>query len=313
MNIVVTGSLGYDYIMDFSGKFADRIKPDNIHKISLSPLVDTLKKQFGGTAGNIAYSLKLLGLEPMIQSSLGNDALPYTEFLIKHHMNTAYISVQKKVVSGTYFVVTDQEDSQIGAFYKGALAYNNMLSLKKIREPFSFVMIAPNEKKAMIQYVKECMYLKKPYLYDPAFQIGDFSKSELLEGITHAAIVIGNDYEIDLLLDKLGISKKKLISMTSILVTTLGGKGSRIETKTETIHVKPAKVKNTSDPTGAGDAYRGGFLAGFLRGYDLRTCGQMGSVSAAYTVEQYGTMTHSYTKKQFIERYMKNFHAALVL
>ena len=313
MNVVVTGSLGYDYIMDFSGKFADRIRPENIHKISLSFLADKLNKQFGGTAGNIAYTLKLLGTSPLIQSCAGNDFLLYKKFLQKKSLSTKYIPIIKDVLCGTYFVVTDREDNQIGTFYKGALAHNGSLSLTLIDASYDFVVLAPNETKAMKQYVRECIRLKKPYLYDPAFQISEFTKDELRMGITHASVVIGNDYEMDLMREKIGVTKKQFSLLAPIMITTLGKKGSLIETKNETISIKPAKIKNDSDPTGAGDAYRGGFLAGYLRKFDLKTCGQMGSVAAAYTVETYGTVTHTYTKKQYCERYRKNYGVLLHL
>lgn len=327
MNVVVTGSLGYDYIMDFPGRFADRIMADNIHKISLSFLVDKLSKQFGGTAGNIAYTLKLLGVEPFILSAAGNDFAPYKKFLISKRISTTHIKEYKDVSTGSYFVITDKDDNQIGSFYAGAMKYAKELSLT----PGDFVVIAPNDPKAMKQYVKECRKNNFSYLYDPAFQIGNFTADELREGIEGAKILIGNDYEIDLIQDKLGITHEDLRVCGPIVVTTLGPKGSVIETRYESIGIKPAKPKNTSDPTGAGDAYRAGFLAGYLRalnsrpgleagalrpglsGDDLQVCGQMGSVAAVYTVEQYGTQTHSFTKKEFCARYRENCGQAITL
>ncbi len=308
-NIVVTGSLGFDYIMDFSGKFADRIMPDKAHKISLSFLVDSLKKQFGGTAGNIAYSLNLLGVKPTILAPAGNDFQPYAAFLKKNGIATNTISIHNDVTTGSYFVVTDQEDNQIGSFYKGALVYANQLTIPKAR----FTIISPTDPSAMKKYVKECRAQNIPYLYDPAFQIGDFSAEELKEGIEGSAIFIGNDYEIALVEQKLGVTHTELLKMAKIVVTTLGAKGSCIETTEQKIEVGIATPKNISDPTGAGDAYRGGFLAGYLRGLDLKTCGQMGAVASVYTVEQYGTMTHTYSQKEFCTRYTENFGTQLIL
>ncbi len=313
MRVVVTGSLSYDFIMDFSGRFADRIMPDKIHKISFSPLVDTLNKQFGGTAVNIGYSLKLLGIEPIILTSAGNDFAPYKKFLRKHKISTQYIPEISSAVCGTYFIVTDKDDNQIGAYYKGALTHNRILSVSTIKEHIDFFVIAPDEPKAMKQYIAESKKRHIPYLYDPAFQIGDFTADELRDGISGAKILIGNDYEIALIEQKLYITHEKLIAMVPILITTLGSKGSIIETPKEAIHIKPAKPINTSDPTGAGDAYRAGFVAGYLRGYDLAVCGRMGSVAAVYTVEKYGTQTHHFTKKEFIKRYYENFGAKIIL
>ena len=310
MNVIVTGSLSFDYIMDFSGRFVDRIMPDKIHKISLSFLVDTLYKQFGGTAGNIAYSLKLLGIDPTIVAPAGNDFREYHKHLVSRHISTRMISVYKDVKTSSYFVVTDTDDNQIGSFYTGAMKYAKNLSLG---QRCDFVVLAPTAPDAMKTYVTECKKRKFPYLYDPAFQIGNFTADELHQGIIGAKIVIGNDYEIALIEQKLGATHKKFVTMVPVLITTVGAKGSIIETQKESIHCKPAKPENTSDPTGAGDAYRAGFLAGYLRGYDLAVCGQMGSVAAVYTVEKYGTQTHTYTKKEFIKRYKENFGQSLIL
>jgi len=324
MKVLVTGSLSYDVIMDFPGRFADRIMPDKIHTISLSFLVEKLNKQFGGTAGNVAYTLKLLGVEPLILSAGGNDFASYRQFLRRKKISTRYVPEYANVATGSYFVVTDREDNQIGAFYSGAMQHNETLSLTAVKETIDFVHIAPNTPAAMKHYVRECRQQGIPYMYDPAFQIADCTAGELREGIEGAAIVIGNDYEMSLVEGKLGISHEELLVMGPVVVTTLGARGSVIETRREAIHVKAAKPQNVSDPTGAGDAYRAGFLAGYLsrtsvrknhriRSEELAVCGQMGSVAAVYTVEKYGTQTHSFTKKEFIKRYQDNYGESIVL
>ncbi|MEK7060877.1 MAG: PfkB family carbohydrate kinase [Patescibacteria group bacterium] len=313
MNILVTGSLGFDYIMDFSGRFADRIMPDKLHKISLSFLADKLTKNLGGTAGNIAYTLKLLGLEPTIIAFAGNDFIEYKQFLDKHQIATNGIRIVSDEPTSSYHVVTDRDDNQIGAFYIGASKYNKELSLQQSEKPH-FVVIGPNDPAAVKKYVNECREFGYRYLYDPAFQIDNFTPEELRFATEGAEILIGNDYEIALIEQKLGVSHEELLVMgPKVVITTIGGKGSIIEARNDAIHIKSAKVKNVSDPTGAGDAYRGGFLAGYLRGFNLLICGQMGSVAAAYTVEKYGTVTHHYTKKDFIKRYQENYGASLVL
>lgn len=313
MNVVVTGSLGFDYIMNFSGRLADRIMPDKIHKISLSPLVDRLSKQFGGTAGNIAYTLKLLGIEPLIVSSAGNDFGSYRKFLTKNNISTEGIFIEKNDTTGMYFVVTDRDDNQIGAFYKGAIKLASRLSLKPYLKRSQLAIIAPTESSAMVKYAIECTTLKIPYVFDPAFQIGDFAKEDLQKAVLHAQILIGNDYEISLMAKKLSLSENKLLSSVPIAIVTLGAKGSAIYSKGHRYDILTAKPKAIVDPTGAGDAYRGGFLAGYLRGLDLQTCGQMGAVAAAYTVELYGTVTHKFTTVQFEKRYKKNFGKRLFL
>jgi adenosine kinase len=307
MNTFIIGSLAYDYIMDFPGRFADRIMEDKIHSLSLSFLVDNLKKQFGGTGLNIAYTLKLLGIDPYVLACAGNDFTPYKSFLKKHRISTQYIKEYKDRASSSYFCITDMDNNQIGSFYVGAMKHAGKLSLHTVTQPVQFVMIAPTDPGAMVKTVTECRMLNVPYMYDPAFQIATFTKEQLTEGITGAKILIANDYEMTLLEEKTESSHEEIVAKVPIIITTLGAKGSIIETRHESIHIKPANVKNIVDPTGAGDAYRGGFLAGYLRGFSLDICGRMGSVAAAYTVELFGTQTHRYTKREFITRFDSNF------
>lgn len=301
--------------MDFSGYFADRIMPDKIHSLSLSFLVNNLHKQFGGTAGNIAFSLQLLGERSHIVAPVGNDFSLYMEFLKSHHIDTTGIINKKNSQTSSYFVLTDKDDNQIGSYYVGAMKYATQCHLKTLlsNKNDQFVIISPNDPKAMMQYVHECIETQTSYLFDPAFQIATLSTKDLILGITHAAIVIGNDYEIALMEKQLHVTHQQFITQVHTVITTLGPKGSIVEQGNKRISILSAKVSAVVDPTGAGDAYRGGFMAGYLRGFDLKTCGQMGSVAAAYTVEKYGTMTHVYTKKQFAARYQKNYNTKIVL
>lgn len=289
--------------------------PDNIHKISLSFLADKLTKNLGGTAGNLAYTLKLLGIDPYIVAAAGNDFDDYKTFLAKHDITIDGIKVVKNEPCGSYHVVTDRDDNQIGAFYTGATKYNKDLTLQgESLKDDVFVIIGPNDPAAMKKFVSACQESKYPYLYDPAFQIDNMSKDELQSAISGTELLIGNDYEISLIEQKLEASHEELLVMgPKAVITTIGAKGSIIETRKEAIHIKPAKAKNVSDPTGAGDAYRGGFLAGYLRGFDWQICGQMGAIAAVYTVEKYGTVTHYYTKEEFINRYKENYGNTLVL
>lgn len=320
MTVLVTGTLGYDYIMDFQGLFAERIMPERVHNLSLSFLVDSLKKQRGGTAGNIAYSLHLLGNEAMILSAAGHDFGPYKKELKRLGVSTKGISIHKDVATGSYFVITDKEDNQIGSFFIGASKYNKDISLYSHLKPskdksngISFVIISPNTPESMEKYVTQCIETSTPYMYDPAFQIGSLDPEHLRIGIKHADIVIGNDYEIGLMEDRLSVSHEELIALSSVLVTTLGGRGSIIETMKDAIHIKPALPKKVLDPTGAGDAYRSGFITGYLKKFDLETCGRMGSVSGVYAVETYGTQAHFYSLGDFCKRYEENFHSTLKL
>jgi len=307
--VLVTGTLGYDYIMNYAGLFSDRIMPEKIHQISLSFLVDKLNKNFGGTAGNIAYTLNLLGTKPLVVSAAGNDFAPYRTFWKKYRLSTQGIVIHKDIITGSYFVVTDTRNNQIGSFYTGATKYAESLSIKPFVDQAQFVILAPTEPQAMYKYAQECVAAKIPYLFDPAFQISDFKRQQLTYMISHAQILIGNDYEIALIEKKLGLSHIQLCRLVPIAITTLAEKGSYIDTEygQKRIDIPPARPKNTSDPTGAGDCYRAGFLAGYLRHLDLETCGKIASVATVYTVEKYGTQTHEFTKAEFTNRYKENF------
>jgi adenosine kinase len=301
--------------MDFAGRFADRIMPEALHKLSLSFLVDTLNKQFGGTAGNLAYTLNLLGEHPKIIAPVGNDFQLYMKFLKKKNIDTSGLVVYKDEKTSSYFGITDSDDNQIGSYYVGAMKYAKNHFLKPFYQDKknTLAVLGPISPDAMVKYSKECNSLSLPYVYDPAFQIANLSKEDLKKGVSQAVILIGNDYEILLIQKQLGLTHKELLQFVPIVITTLGAKGSIIEKGNDRFEIRPALVSHASDPTGAGDAYRGGFLAGFVRGFDLQTCGQMGSVAAAYTVEVYGTMTHMYSIKQFCARYTENFGKNLVL
>ena len=308
--MVVTGSLGYDHILNFPGKFVDRLMPDKLHAISVSFLADRMTRELGGTAGNIAYSLKLLGLEPIILACLGSDSQEFIHFYRQHQIETTRIKIVKSQRTGTSFVVTDRTDSQIAAFYMGAISLADQLHIPATAR---YVVISPTKPEAMVQYVAECIKLKVPYLYDPAFQIEQFSGIQLKRGIAHADFLIGNDYEVALIEKKLRLTHHQLTSLVPLVVTTLGSQGALIEQGKQKIRIKAAKPLNTTDPTGAGDAFRAGFLAGYLRKLDLTICGQMGATAAVYTVEKYGTVTHHYSIKEFTKRYQLNYQTALKL
>ena len=318
MNIVVVGSLSFDFIMNFPGRFSDHILPDKIHILNLSFLTEKLNKNFGGTAGNIAYNLAQLKNNVAILATAGKDFNVYQKFLNKTGVNTKYIKKYQNDFTSNYFVVVDKLDNQIGGFYAGAMIQATKLSLKNIKEKIDFVIISPTVPEAMINLAKECQQLKVPYLFDPGMQLPRLTKEQLLQGISGAKILIGNDYEVSLMQKKLNLTSQTLKNKVDILITTLAEKGSFIEAKNpptggKKIIVTSAKPAKILDPVGAGDAYRSGFMAGFSRNFNLKTCGQMGATTAVYTVEKYGTTTHRFTIKEFCARYKKNFGEDLVL
>lgn len=305
--ITVTGSLAFDYIMDYQGLFADNIMPDKIHKINLSFLLDTFKKQYGGTAGNIAYNLALLKTPSSIFATAGNDFEQYLNFLENVGVNISNIQIIQDKPTASAFIMTDKADNQITGFYPGAMSYADKFSLKSLTSKPDFVIISPNSPKAIIKQSEECRQLNFPFMIDIGMQLPGLEPEQIRQILKGAKILIGNDYEIDLLKSKTSFSDKDLLGEVEVLITTLGEKGSIIQTAKETIQINPAKPREVLDPTGAGDAYRAGFLAGYLKKMSLQVCGQMGSVTACYTVEKYGTTNHKFSMAQFQQRYEENF------
>lgn len=311
--ILVTGSLAFDQIMDFPGKFSDHILPDKIHTLNVSFLVHSMRRGFGGTAGNIAYTLSLLGCSCTILGLVGDDFVPYKEFLDKNEVDTSYIKVLNKHQTSAAFGITDKSDNQIWGFYEGADSIADHLSVNEVKGKIDFAIIAPHNPQAMLNFVADYTKRKIPYLFDPGMQLRYLEGDDLKLAFMGATIIIGNDYEIEVMQRKTSINNLHRHYKNKIVITTLGEKGSIVSYNGQLIEVPSAKVRNISDPAGAGDAYRSGFVAGYIRKFPLKICGQMGSVSAAYTVEKYGTTTHSFTIDQFVKRYNENYQEDLRL
>lgn len=311
--ITVTGSLAFDYIMDYQGVFSDHIMPDKIHQINLSFLVNTLKKQKGGTAGNISYNLALLKSSVSIFAAAGNDFDEYSDFLKNSGVDISNIQIIKDQPTASAFIMTDLSDNQITGFYPGAMTDSVNYSLKDLKNKPEFVVISPNDPKAIIKLSQECRELNIPFMVDIGMQLPALESEEIRQILQGSAVLVGNDYEISLLKEKTSLDDQQLISLAKILITTLGAKGSTIQNSKKIFAIPAAKPLKVLDPTGAGDAYRAGFLAGFLKGLDLQICGQIGAVTSCYTVEKYGTTSHKFTVPEFCERYKENFGETLQL
>jgi len=312
--VVVTGSIAYDHIMSMPGKFSEHIMPDKIHMLNVSFIMETFRKSFGGTGGNIAYTLGLLDIPVLLVGSVGNDFKSYSDHLKQiKKINTSGIKIFPKEPTALGFVVTDRDDNQIWGFYQGAMKYANKINLSNYVRSGDFLVIAPDNPTAMLQYANLAIKRKIPFMFDPAFNIPHFSIKDLANIIKHCQVLIGNDYEINLICKRLGIKENKLTKKNQILITTLGEKGSKFYSADQVITIPPARPINTSDPTGAGDAYRAGFLGGYSKDLSLDICGRMGSITAVYTVEKYGTQTHKFSIKQLSKRYQNNFSQKLTI
>lgn len=305
--ILITGSLAYDHIMDFPESFEENILPEKLKTLSVSFLLQNFNKNFGGVGGNIAYNLALLDQEPYLLACAGKkDFNAYKKHLQNLGINISHIKELEDEFTANAFIIVDKNNCQITGFYPGAITHDNKLSISD-SEKFDFIVVSPTIPLAMNKFVLESKKLKIPFLYDPAQQIPRIEKRELLNGLESAEIIIGNDYEIALICKKTSLSISQILKKTKILITTLGAEGSMIETKNKKINIKTVKPKSVVDPTGAGDAYIAGFLTGYLKCFDLKTCGQIGATSATYAIENYGTQKHKFTLEEFKERYEKTF------
>lgn len=311
-HILVTGSLAFDQIMDFDGDFKDHILPDKIHTINLSFLVQEFKRQRGGCSGNIAYSLSLLGHRPRILAAAGGDFDEYREWLVERGVDVSGVHVVEDDVTACCFITTDRADNQITGFHPGAMARARDLSIRRTLADWQwtpdYVIVAPDDPEAMVRHCQETREAGVRLLFDPSFQVIAMEGDTLREAARGAFAVFVNDYEFAVFQDKTGVSGDDLFELADLWVVTLGDKGSEIHTGPgETISVPAAKARQVVDPTGAGDAYRAGFLAGLVRGRDLPVCGRMGGVAAVYAVENYGTQRHAYTPEEFERRYVESF------
>ncbi len=308
MTVVVTGSIAYDYIMSFPGRFREHILPDNLENLSVSFLVDAMTRRRGGCAPNIAYSLRLLGVPVRIMATAGQDFHDYREWLHRHGVDTSWVRVYSDEFTASFFVSTDRENNQIATFYTGAMARARELSFHDVdTSDVDLVVISPNDPEAMRRYVRECADLGLPFMYDPSQQIVRLEAADLIEGIDAADIVICNDYEYSLLRRKTGLSDADLVTRAGVLVVTEGERGSSIYTEGRKIAIPPAPPRRIGDPTGVGDAYRAGLIAGRLLGLPWEIAGRLGSLAATYALEHPGPQDHYYTLEEFIRRYVQTF------
>jgi adenosine kinase len=308
MHILLTGSVAFDYLMTFPGYFRDHILPDKLDSISLSFLVDSFSKRRGGIAPNIAYTLALLGEHPRIMATVGEDFAEYRTWLESKGVDTSLMKVIPGEVTASFFCNTDRSNNQIASFYPGAMGFAKELSFRQWEDTLpDLVVISPNDPEAMKQYVVECRELGLPYLYDPSQQIVRLTGEELLTGIEGALALFVNDYEFGLVQKMTGMSPQDMLKYQHFIVVTCGRHGSIVYSREDEYHVPVVRPERIADPTGVGDAYRGGFLTGYSHSLDLETCAQMGTLAATYCLEKEGTQGHVYTRDQYIKRFRQHF------
>ena len=309
--LIVTGSIAYDYLMGFPGDFADHILPEHLHNINLSFIVNSFDKHRGGTAGNISYTLGLLKTKHLLFSVAGRDFEEYKKAFQKLKINLSGVSIDKTTYTATGFAMADKSQNQIWGYYYGAAEKNTDLQLKNVAGKNDLVIVGPQGAKGSLSFINQSVKLGINYMFDPGFILTEINNADLTYGLGHAAYIIGNEYEIELM--KKRIPSWDAVVKNKTIITTLGEKGAVIEDRGKRYRIEPAKAKTVATTVGAGDAWRGGFLAGIERKFDMQTAGQMGSVASVYAVEHVGTQEHAYTKKEFTKRYKNAYNEELTV
>lgn len=310
MKIVLTGSLAVDQIMSFDGRFADLIQPEKLRVVSISVLIQELRRTRGGIAGNIAYSLALLGEKPVLFGSIGDDQKPYMNALSQMGVDTSLVHYSDKATA-TFTVLTDRDGCQVGGFYPGAMADAASLSLEQFKDEEILVVLSAHDPAQMKKQVQECKKLNKRLFYDVGQQAANIDGEDIKEGLEVTELLIVNDYEMGVLAKKTGLTEFKIREKVKNCVITLGEKGCLVYEDGQAKEIHACEIAQLGDPTGAGDAFRAGFLYGYLRNWSLTKSAQLGCVVGAYAVEKIGTQEHRFTQTELSERYQKCYQTAL--
>jgi adenosine kinase len=293
--------------MTFPGLFKEQILPERLDSISLSFLVESMSKQRGGIAPNIAYTMALLGEKPRVMATVGEDFSDYRAWLDAKGVDTALMQVVPGLFTASFFATTDTDSAQIASFYPGAMAHSATQSLKDLDKKPDLVIVSPSAPDAMMKFPAECREMDIKYLYDPSQQVLRLEGAELARDMEGAYFLFCNDYEFGLISKKTGWSLDQILEHVEVLVITRGKDGADLYVGGDAVHIPTVPEDQIVDPTGVGDAFRGGFLAGYAHGFDWKLCGEIGSLSAVYCLEQRGTQNHSYSREEFVKRFRKHF------
>ena len=307
MDILLTGSVAYDYLMTFPGLFKEQILPERLEKISLSFLVDSMSRQRGGVAPNIAYTMALLGEHPRVMATVGDDFNDYRTFLERAGVDTTLMEVMPGLFTASFFATTDKSNAQLASFYPGAMGVAAKQSILHVQPRPDLVIVSPNAPDAMTKFAAECRQSKIPYLYDPSQQILRLEGSELARDMEGANFLFVNDYEFGLITKKTGWDLGQILQHVKVLVVTRGKDGATLYTGKDEVIIPTVPEDRIVDPTGVGDAFRGGFLAGYAHGFDWKLCGEIGSLAAVYCLEQNGPQNHKYSRPEFVKRFREHF------
>jgi len=307
MDVLVSGSLAYDRIMDFPGRFSDHIMPDKIHMINVSFTVNGLTENFGGTAGNIAYALSLLGENPRILAAIGHDYHLYFQWLEQHGISTADIRMVTEEPTACAYITTDLADNQITGFNPGAMKYPCQFDFNKTRPEESIAIVAAGNLQDMAEYTRTYHNLGIFSVFDPAQSLPAWTGEDLTSCIAQSEMLVSNDYELELIKNKTGLSTEQLLEVVGTIVTTKGAYGSEVSTRDGVVRVPAVPTENVVDPTGAGDAFRGGLIKGLIQGYPVPRAAMLGTICAHYVIQRRGTQEYSFTMKEFNAKLKQHF------
>lgn len=306
MKIGVAGSVGIDHLMTFPGRFTDSLVAGSLENLSISFLVDDLQVRRGGCGPNIAFGMGLLGLNPVLVAAVGTDWADYDAWLTRHGVDTSHVHISQTQLTGQFTVTTDSELNQIASFFPGAMSEARNIELSPIVDKtgkFEMMIIAADDPEAMLRHTESCLAMGIPVAADPSQQMARMDGDQIRRLIDGATYLFMNEYELSLAIQKTGWSDHEILERVGTRVVTLGSKGSRIESiKGEFIKVPVAQEKSVVDPTGVGDSFRAGFLAGLAWGLSHERCAQLGSMIATYVIETMGTQEYRFTRDEFIAR-----------
>lgn len=307
MDILLTGSVAYDYLMTFPGFFKEQILPEHLERISLSFLVDSMSRQRGGVAPNIAYSMALLGQHPRVMATVGEDFGEYRNLLDGMGIDTKLMEVIPGLYTASFFATTDRANAQIASFYPGAMDKASKQSILEVQPRPDLVVVSPNSPDAMTKFADECRKHLIPYLYDPSQQILRLEGAELTRDMDGAKFLFLNDYEFGLVSKKTGWDLGHMLQHVGVIVVTRGKDGANVYDGKDEFFIPTIPERQVVDPTGVGDAFRAGFLVGYAHGWDWMLCGKVGSLAAVYCLEQKGPQNHQYTRDEFVTRFREHF------
>jgi adenosine kinase len=310
MTALICGSMAYDTVMVFEGKFRDHILADRLHVLNVAFLVPSMRRNFGGCAGNIAYNLKLLGSDGLIMATVGHDFAPYAGWLEQTGLPQTHVRVVADQFTAQAYITTDLENNQITAFHPGAMNYSH---LNKVSDSTGIKLgiVAPDGRQGMLEHAEQFAAAGIPFIFDPGQGLPMFGEAELRAFIERASWVAVNDYEASLLAERSGWSLEKIATQVRALIVTRGAEGSSIFADGQRREFPAAKAARIADPTGCGDAYRAGLLFGLQRGFDWHTTGRVAALLAAIKIEQHGTQQHRCGADEFRDRFQAEFGYSL--